>query len=1326
MRRAAKWLAWILLALIGVPILLVVVVLVGANLGPGRDLLVRLTPSLTGGQVAIAGLAGRFPDALRVGTVELRDTKGAYLTLHNVVLDWSPLRLVRRVVDIDQLTAANGVLARQPAPSSSTSSSSGLPVKLVLHHLKLDRLELAPAAVGVPAALALEGAGTLDSYTTGQGRLLVTRVDSPGSYRLDASVDDARMHLTVQVDEPPHGLIAAVAQLPDLGGITVNAALDGPRNAVATRLAITAGPLQANAQGSLDLVHNAADLTIAAHAPAMTPRPDVSWQAIALDARVQGPFARPNLNGRLQLDQVSSAGAGVQRLVADVAGDQGLVRVHATAEGVRVPGSPPDLFAAAPFTLDATAHLEAPGRPVEFALQHPLLTADGSAETAGAPQAKVHLVIPQLAPFAAVAGTTLEGHTTLDLSGGMQDGATQLAVTGTIGLDSGAPPAPALLGNNAGIDLLVSMRGQELTITRFALNGRDAGATAHGVAGANKVDLDWSVQLSDLSAVQPTLKGRIAAGGHVGGNPKDLSVVVDLNGEVATRDISPGGITAHLEAQGLPTAPNGRLTAQGTLLGSPLELAVAAQRQADGTMHVSIDRADWKSAHAEGAVTLTPPNVVPEGRITFAMTRLADLAPLVGKPVSGSIEAALDATPSEAKLAVTVRDAGIPGTASVSRVNLNMAVADPARHPVVDGTLSLDRLSAGKLGASGTLQARGPLDALAIRLAATVPALSGAPARLNTSATVNVPQRGVTLSALQAEWKQLTLRLLAPAHIDAANGVAVDHMRLGLQQAVLAVSGKAGDTLDLTASLRDLPADIASVISPQFAANGTISADARLTGTSARPDGTLRLNARGVQLRSGPGRAVPPANLTAEATLTGGVARVDTRLTAGSSNLTVSGTAPVTAGNALDLRSAGVVDLGMIEPIMAASGRRVAGRISLDARITGTKTAPRIAGTAQLTGGEVQDYQAGFNLRAIAATIQADGAQIRLAHFSAQAGPGTISGSGTIGLAAPMPINLTFTAQNATPVANEMLTERLDANLAIAGDVQGNMNVQGTVRVRRADLQIPDKLPQSVAVLPVRNANAPPQQPAKAAPAPDIALNLTVQVDQLLVAGHGLDAELAGAIQVHGTAANPQPTGGLRLQRGTFALLGQTLTFSEGSVDFIGAGISDPALHFVANTTSNNIVATLTVGGTARQPKITLSSVPDMPQDEILAQILFHRSTAELSPIEIAQIAAALASFTGAVSNDPLANLSKSLGLDRLSVGSNNAGAATVQAGKYVAPGLYLGAKQSASGGTQAALQYDITKGLKLETTAGMGGGNPQGSNDSGGSSVGLTYQFEY
>ena len=59
-----------------------------------------------------------------------------------------------------------------------------------------------------------------------------------------------------------------------------------------------------------------------------------------------------------------------------------------------------------------------------------------------------------------------------------------------------------------------------------------------------------------------------------------------------------------------------------------------------------------------------------------------------------------------------------------------------------------------------------------------------------------------------------------------------------------------------------------------------------------------------------------------------------------------------------------------------------------------------------------------------------------------------------------------------------------------------------------------------------------------------------------------------------------------------------------------------------------------------------------------------------------------------------------------------------MQAGRYVAPGVYVGAKQGTSGAdTQANVQIDITKGLKLETGAGTG---------PGANNIGLKYQFDY
>ena len=156
----------------------------------------------------------------------------------------------------------------------------------------------------------------------------------------------------------------------------------------------------------------------------------------------------------------------------------------------------------------------------------------------------------------------------------------------------------------------------------------------------------------------------------------------------------------------------------------------------------------------------------------------------------------------------------------------------------------------------------------------------------------------------------------------------------------------------------------------------------------------------------------------------------------------------------------------------------------------------------------------------------------------------------------------------------------------------------------------------------------------------------------------------------------PIPDGGLQLRRGTLTVIGTTLNFSEGSIDFSGAGLADPSIHFVANSSTASIVATLTVSGSARDPKITLSSVPDMPQDEILSQLLFNTSTSKLSALQLAQIAAALASLSGASSGfDPLESLRTSFGLDRLSVGSSSSGSPTLEAGRYLARGVYLGAK---------------------------------------------------
>ncbi len=73
-----------------------------------------------------------------------------------------------------------------------------------------------------------------------------------------------------------------------------------------------------------------------------------------------------------------------------------------------------------------------------------------------------------------------------------------------------------------------------------------------------------------------------------------------------------------------------------------------------------------------------------------------------------------------------------------------------------------------------------------------------------------------------------------------------------------------------------------------------------------------------------------------------------------------------------------------------------------------------------------------------------------------------------------MPVDLHLTADNARPVSSDLLTALIDANLSLQGELKGDLRAGGTLHVRRADIRVPDKMPASVAVLAVRDPNAPP------------------------------------------------------------------------------------------------------------------------------------------------------------------------------------------------------------------------------------------------------------
>ena len=1338
MSRPAKIAAWIIGLLIALPIVFVAIVLLAANTDPGRRFIERNAESMSGGRIVLSGLAGHFPGDLRLAHAEIRDVGGPWLRIDDVVLQWSPSKLLERRLQVDRLGAARIELVHLPATSDDQpKQTSNLPVRIDIEQLDLERVDIGEAVAGAAASVSVHGQIHAASLEDANIAVKVAHLDGSGSYEVNARMDATRIDARVAADEPGGGLLQRLAKLPDLGPLSLRASIEGPRNDEALSFALTAGPLQASGEGRIDLVGRTLRVDLSAKAPAMTPRPDLRWQSLSMQAHVDGPFARPEAKGDVVIDRLVASGAETRAVRANVQASGGALAVQGAVVGLRLPGPQPELLAGSPVEFRADARLDDAARPVTFRLAHPLLSVEGRANTGADVSATIAAQAPALAPLAALVGMDVKGQGRVDAAVTRRGEATNIQLKGSFDVTGGTSPLARVTAPGTKIDVAANLEGNDIRVDRLQLDSSTLQASAKGSRRGDRLDFDWKIALANLSAIAPALSGPVQAQGRVQGVADDLNISADASGDVATKDFAHGPVTLTLRARGLPSKPVGKIDAHGTLAGAPLQLSASFERRSDGVLRSTIGAADWKSVHAEGTVTLPQGQSMPDGHVVVRIARLADLEAFTGQPVEGNLDASIDlvklAGHSQAKIQVNGRDAALGGN-HVRAFTLAGTVDEPTTQPRLALRLMADGIAASGIEGTARVDATGPQDALKLVLSSDLSNIGGADMHVDSTATLNVPGKVVTVSSLQAQYKGETLKLLAPSQVAFGNGLSVDRLRLGAQQAVLQIAGRILPALDVTASLRDATPALAKAFVPDLQADGKLSMDARLTGSTSQPKGTIRINATGLRVRNGPASALPAANAVVNADLDGDSARVDVNLTAGpQTHLTASGRVPFAATGAIDVRVSAAMDAAIANPMLEVRGRRVKGQLTVDAAVAGSRNAPNVSGSLRLANGDVQDYGLGAHLTNVDALLESSGDTVRISKFTAQAGRGTLSANGTIGLFAPgRPVDLKLTGQNAQPLTSDLVTANMDLDLTLTGRSETRMDLAGSVRVTRADVNIPNALPANVAVLDVRR---PDDKASVNTPVAASVIRLDVKVDApraIFLHGRGLDAEVGGQLHIGGTTAQPQISGGFEMRRGSFDLAGAVLTFTSGKVSFNGTGVRhtiDPTLDFIAESTSNNITAKLAITGYADAPQISLTSTPELPQDEVLARLLFGVSVKELSALQIAQIGSGLATISGVRGGgfNPLTAVQKTLGLDRLSVGTGAGGSASVEAGRYVSSRVYVGAKQTMSGNTQAQVQVDLTKHLKLQATLGTGG-TVQGAtpeNDPG-SSIGLSYQFEY
>src|SRR6185312_9324840 len=170
-----------------------------------------------------------------------------------------------------------------------------------------------------------------------------------GDYEVALHVSRSQMTARLQLHEPAGGPLEHLVNLPDLGGLSVIASVDGPRNAEKLRLDAHAGQLSASADGTVDLSGRAANLSYSVSSPAMSPKPGVAWRRIAAQGRWVGSVAAPHATAVLDLEGLElTDGAQLGSLRAHLAADGRVLTLRATADGITMAGSQPQLLQGAP------------------------------------------------------------------------------------------------------------------------------------------------------------------------------------------------------------------------------------------------------------------------------------------------------------------------------------------------------------------------------------------------------------------------------------------------------------------------------------------------------------------------------------------------------------------------------------------------------------------------------------------------------------------------------------------------------------------------------------------------------------------------------------------------------------------------------------------------------------------------------------------------------------------------------------------------------------------------------------------------------------------
>lgn len=1360
-RRAwdGRWQRWVV-GVLAALLLIVVGALAWLDTNGGHRFLasrVATIKSSSGLRIQVGGIDGSIYRKAVLRDLVLADPNGKFLDAPRVELDWWPFAWLSNRLDIDRLVIPRATLHKLPKLNPTQRQGPILPgFDIRMMQFSVGRLTVAPGITGRAQTVTMAG----DADIRG-GRAIIDlsahALDGSDALTiaLDSRPDDDRFKLDVTINAPKTGLLAAMAGLKQdanlrIGGkgswsqwdgrlaATLDAApaadvvlavrsgaysargtiegraiagdglvrrLAAPRLAVRAsgtmvdrvidgRVALQSAGLAIGADGAIDLRNNALDNM---RVDVKLLRPDtllkgVKGRDVAAKVRLDGPFATLGYEYLLTARQITADKAIINDLRAQgkgraVANGPALVPLRLTARSVDGQGA---LVAGIlrNFQLDGV-----------FRIDGQQLVSNPMSLRSDKLRGKL-LVIADLATGRYDAG--------LD---GQIDG--------------------LFIPNFGIVDLTSKLRAVPRADGSFGLTGNAMGRV-------RRLDNEF---LRTLGGGLPTLRSGLEL-------MRDGQLALSaMRLESPLLNMTAGGIrhhdgSLHLEGSGRhqvygPVA----LTLDGMIEHPAIDVALARPMDALGLRDVRAklipDANKGYSYTANGGSTLGPFTgrgvilLPPGGQAVVRVANLAvsgvtasgDIRPIAGgldgqlsvmgpvtgyinfKPVDAHQQVQLKLTANDASFegptVIEVRRGTLDGTLLLDPSGTTLTATAQARGLRVGGVL-LGRFAANAELVDGRGKIRGSLSGQRGRIFDLQGEAQVEPDRIRLTAGGTIDKRPIRLDRAALLTRTQDGWRLSPATLSYAGGS-------------LQLAGELGAaSTQIEARMQKLPLSLLDIAYDNLGLGGMATGSlSYVQPRGGLPSGKAELRIRGLS-RSGLSLSSRPVDVGVNAALTAD--RLATRMVFVADGKTIGQAQALL--NPLGTDGGLVARLnrapffaqlrfnGTADTLWRLTGVEIvdiAGLVGVSADMRGTLGEPRITGTFATDNAAISSSVTGMRLKGVKARGRFSGAQLVISSFAATAqNGGTVNGTGrfTFNGIAGVGMDLALQADNAALLERDDIAATVTGPITLRSDGVGG-TIGGDVVLNKSRFTMGRAA--AVATIPeLRVIEINRRGDEIERPRTNIPWALAIKArarNRLTVTGLGLDSEWRADLDIGGNVTNPAIAGTANLVRGGYEFAGRRFELREGRIQFDGKSPVNPTLDIDAEADVSDLTATIHVGGTGLKPDITFTSVPALPQDELLSRILFGTSITNLSAPEALQLASAVGSLQGNGGLDPINAVRKAAGLDRLRIiaaDPTQGQGTSIAAGKYLTRKTYVELITDGQGYSATRMEYQVTRWLSL------------------------------